>query len=144
MTDVYTADVLSKTADILSSATLVILLKKDATAMEQLKRRLGPTYVHLQRPIGMGMAIVKVACNCALLLVKGAMGPAVGPTQFAVETKSGCALLQWAIYMALEAKPNIATASLDISNAFGDIERVCIEATIMANPYLHSLLPLYI
>ena len=97
MTVVYTADVASKTADILSSATLVILLKKNAEAMEQMKQRLGPTYVQPQRPIGIGMAIAKVTCNCALLLVKAAMGPAVRPSQFAVETKGGCALSQWAI-----------------------------------------------
>jgi hypothetical protein len=45
----------------------------------------------------MGMALVKVACNFAMLLVKEAMGPTVGPTQLAVETKGVCALLQWAI-----------------------------------------------
>ncbi len=37
----------------------------------------------------MGMAIVKVACNCAMLLVKEAMRPTAGPTQFSVETKGG-------------------------------------------------------
>ena len=92
MTVVYTVDVPAKTADILSSATLVVLLKKDAAAMEEMKRRLGPIYVQTQRPIGMGMVIVKVACNCAMFLVKEALGPTVGPTQFAVETKGGCAL----------------------------------------------------
>jgi hypothetical protein len=91
----------------------------------------------------MAMTIVKVACNRALLLVKSAMGPAVGPTQFAVETKGGCALLQWAIYMALEAKPNLVAAMMDNNNTFGDIDRVCTQATIMANPYIHSLLPLF-
>jgi len=44
----------------------------------------------------MGTAIVKAACNCALLMVNKAIGTAVGPPQFAVETKGGCALLQWA------------------------------------------------
>jgi hypothetical protein len=91
----------------------------------------------------MGMTIVKVACDCALLLVKEVMGPTVGSTQFAVETKGGCALLQWAIQMALETKPNLAAASLDHTNAIGNIERECIQAAIMANPYLHSLIPLF-
>jgi hypothetical protein len=58
MTVVYSADVPTKSADILSSTTLVELLKKDAAAMEEMKRRLVPTYVQPQRPIGMGMAIV--------------------------------------------------------------------------------------
>ena len=66
-------------------------------------------------------------------MVKEAMGPAVGPSQFAVETKGGCALLQWTLQMAMEAKPALAGASLDAVNAYGDIERECIEATIRAN-----------
>ncbi len=70
MTVVYSGDVLDKTADILSSATLIILLEKDAATMEAEMARLGPAYVQPQLPIGMGTAIVKVACNCALLLVK--------------------------------------------------------------------------
>jgi hypothetical protein len=143
MTTVYTVDVPTKTANILSSATLVVLLKKDAAAMEVMTRKLGPTNVQPQRPIGMGMAIVKVEFKLVLLLVKEAMGSAVGPTQFAVETNGGCALLQWAIHMALEAKPNLDAASLDKINAYGDIVRCCIEAAIMANPYLHSLVPLF-
>ncbi len=50
----------------------------------------------------MGMSIVKVACNFALVQVKEAIRPA----QLAVESKGGCTLLQWAIHMALEARPN--------------------------------------
>jgi hypothetical protein len=76
-------------------------------------------------------------------MVKEAMGPAVGPSQFAVETKGGCALLQWALQMAMEAKPAMAGASLDAINAYGEIDRDCIEVAIRANPYLHRLLPLY-
>jgi hypothetical protein len=45
--------------------------------------------------------------------------------------------------MAMEAKPALAVASLDAINAYGEIERECIEAAIKANPYLHRLLPLY-
>jgi hypothetical protein len=86
-----------KTANILSSATLIVLLKKDAEQMQALKDKQGEAYLQPQRPIGMGTALVKLACNCALIMVKDAMGPAVGPGQFAVETKGGCALLQWAL-----------------------------------------------
>ncbi len=91
----------------------------------------------------MGTTIVKATCNCALLMVKEAMGPAVGPSQLAVETKGGCALLQWALHMAMEVKPTLVGASLDAINAYGEIERECIESAIKANPYLHMLLPLY-
>jgi hypothetical protein len=34
-------------------------------------------------------------------------------------------------------------ASLEVINAYGEIERECIEAAIRAIPYLHRLLPLY-
>jgi hypothetical protein len=127
----------------LSFATLIVLLKKDAKTMETLKQQMGDAYLQPQRPIDMGTTIVKMACNCALTMIKEAMGPAVGPSQFAVETKGGCALQQWAVQMAMEAKPALAGASLDAINAYGEIERECIEAAIKANPYLHRLLPLY-
>ena len=87
--------------------------------MEALKRQRGLVYIQPQRPIGMGPTIVKVACNCALLLVKDAMWLAVGPSHFAVETKDGVELLQWAILMAMEAKPSLFTASFDAINAYG-------------------------
>ena len=140
---VVTGDVPQKTADFLSSSTLIILLKKDAASMEALKQAEKEAYLQPQRPIGMGTTVAKLACNCALHMVKEAMGPAVGPTKFAVETKGGCALLHWALQMAMEAKSYLAAASSDAINAYGDIERECIEATIRANPYLQRLLPLY-
>ncbi len=96
LTAVVARDVLQKTADILYSANFIVLLKKDATTMEALKLKQGAACLQPQRPIGMGTAIVKAACNCALLMVKEAMGPPVGPSQFVVETKGGCALLHWA------------------------------------------------
>ena len=136
-------DVPQKTADILSSATLIVLIKKDAAAMEALKLQQGEAYRQPQRPIGMGTALVKAACNSALTMVKEALDPAVGPTQFAVETKGGCALLQWALQMAMEMNPVLTGASMDASNAFGEIERECIEAAIRADPYMHMLLPLF-
>jgi hypothetical protein len=45
--------------------------------------------------------------------------------------------------MAMEVKPTLTGASLDAINAYGEIERECIEAVIMANPYIHKLLPMY-
>jgi hypothetical protein len=46
--------------------------------MEELKRQQGQDYRQPHRPIGMRKAVVKVACNVAIFLVKEAMGPAVG------------------------------------------------------------------
>ncbi len=49
--------------NLLSSATLVILLKKDAETMEEMKRVLGNAYVQPHRPLGMGSSLVKLASN---------------------------------------------------------------------------------
>ena len=78
----------------ISSATLVVLLKKDAETMAAMKQAQGPTYLQPQRPLGMGSTFLKLTSNCALHLIRGAMGPAVGPAQFSVETKGGCDLVQ--------------------------------------------------
>jgi hypothetical protein len=37
----------------------------------------------------------------------------------------------------------LAATSIDAINAYGDIERLCIETTIKANSYLQKLLPLF-
>ena len=73
-------------------------------------------------------------------MVNDAMGPAVGSSQLAVERKGGCALLQWALQMAMKAKTTLVGASLDAISAYGDIERECIEAAIKAKPYIHRLI----
>jgi hypothetical protein len=86
-----------KIADLLSSVTLVVLLKKENETMKEMKRLQGPAYVQPQRPLGMGSTLIKVASNCALILIRGSLGPTVGPTQFSVETKGGCDLIQWAL-----------------------------------------------
>jgi len=80
LTTIVASDVPQKTADILSPATLIVLLKKDATTMEALKQQQDVAYRQPQRPIGIGTALVKAACNCALTMVKEALGPTVGPT----------------------------------------------------------------
>ncbi len=59
-------EVSQKIGDLLSSATLVILLKKDVETMEEMKRVLGDAYVQPQRPLGMGSSLVKVASDCTL------------------------------------------------------------------------------
>jgi hypothetical protein len=63
LTAVVTGDVPPKTADILSSAILIILLKKDTASMEALKLVQGEAYLQPQRPIGMGTAVARLACN---------------------------------------------------------------------------------
>jgi hypothetical protein len=85
---VVKGDVPQKNVDILLSATLIILLKKDEETMKAMKMQHGVAYyIQPQGPIGMGTPIVKSACKCALQLVKEAMGPAVGPSQFAVRRR---------------------------------------------------------
>ncbi len=45
--------------------------------------------------------------------------------------------------MALESNGSLSAVCLDGVNAFGEINRDCIRAAIMANPSLHLLLPLF-
>jgi hypothetical protein len=90
-------DVLNKIAYLISSTTLVILLKKDAEIMTAMKDALGADYVQPHRPLGMGSILVYIASNCALIMLRGSFGVVVGPSQFSVETKVGCDLIQWAL-----------------------------------------------
>ena len=76
-------------------------------------------------------------------MVKEAMGHAIGPSQFSIETEGGCDLLHWALQITLKHDKFLAAASIDGINAYGDIERDCNEANIQENPYLHHLLPLF-
>ena len=69
-----------KITDLLSSATMVILLKKDVKTMAKMKLSQGAAYLQPQRPLGMGSTVVKVASNYALLLLKSSLGSAVGLT----------------------------------------------------------------
>ena len=43
----------------------------------------------------------------------------------------------------MEQDKSLAATSLDVVNAYGEIERPCIETAICANPYLDHLLPLF-
>jgi hypothetical protein len=70
---VVTGDVHQKTTEFLSSSTLIIMLKKNASSMEALKLAQGEAYLQPHRPIGMGTTVAKLACNCALHMVKEAM-----------------------------------------------------------------------
>ena len=54
------------TCDLLSSATLVVLLKKTEEEMEALKQKQGPNYRQPQRPLGMGSTIPKLLLTASL------------------------------------------------------------------------------
>ena len=138
-TIVIRRDVSNKITDLLSSETLVILLKKDADTMAVMKEALGVDYLRTQRPLGMGSTLVKIASNCALLLLRGSLGVAVEPSQFSVETKKGYDLIQWALQMAMESNGSLSIACLDGFNAFGKIERDCIRAALEASPELQNM-----
>ena len=49
----------------------------------------------------------------------------------------------WVLQLVMESKRTLAVANLDGIDAFGEIERVCIRATLEANPSLHMLIPLF-
>ena len=90
----------------------------------------------------MGSTLVKVAFNCTLFMLRGSLGDVVGPSQFSVETKGNCDLIQWALQMAMESNESMAAACLDGINAFGEIERECVRAALEANPSLHMRIPM--
>ena len=52
-------------------------------------------------------------------------------------------MIQWILYNIMEAEPDLARATLDASNAFGDLERPCIRAALEANVPLHPRIPMY-
>ena len=43
----------------------------------------------------------------------------------------------------MKVEPDLARATLDVSNAFGDMERPCIRAALETNVALHPLIPMY-
>ena len=126
-------EVSNKIADLLSSTTLVVLLKKDAEAMAQLKLPQCEAYRQPQRPLGIGSKLVKVISNCVLLLLKGYLGPTAGPTKFSVETKGGCDQVLWTLQMAMDADGMLFAACLDAINTFGEIDRECIRAALCSD-----------
>jgi hypothetical protein len=49
-------------------------------------------------------------------------------------------MVQWALQIIMEAYQDLAWATLDAINAFGDMERPCIRATLEAIVLLHPLI----
>jgi hypothetical protein len=136
-------DVTDDTCDLMSSATLVVLLKKTDEEMEALKLKQGPLYKQPQRPLGMGSTIPKIAGNCLLEKVQPAVGISAGAHKFASNAKGGCDMVQWILQVIMEAKSDLARSCMDACNALGDLERPCIRAALEANVALHPLIPLY-
>jgi hypothetical protein len=121
-TDVIAAltvgDVTDYNCDLLSYATLVVLLKKTEEEIEALKLRQGRLYTQPQRSLGMGSTIPKIAANCILAKVQPAVGVSAGVHQFFVNVKGGCDMIQWIhLQIIMEAEPDLARATLDASNA---------------------------
>jgi len=78
--------------------------------MVAMKEDLGIAYVLPQRPLGMGSTRVKIASNCALLMLRGSLEAAAGPSQICLETKGGCDMMQWAMEMEMESNRLLADA----------------------------------
>ena len=45
--------------------------------------------------------------------------------------------------MAMESNIMLSTTCLDVIYAFGEIERECIRAALLANPSMHTPLPMF-
>ena len=69
-------DVKNANCDLLSSATLVTLLKIAEAEMAVLRDKQGDAYRQPQRSLGMGSAIPKLAANCVRVIVQQAVGMA--------------------------------------------------------------------
>ena len=125
-------DITDATCDLISSTTLVVMLKKSEEEMQALREKQGPTYKQPRRPLGMDITIPKIAANCILANVPPTVGILAGAHQFAVNAKGRCDMVQWILQVGMEADPDLARSTLDASNAFGDLERPCIRAALEA------------
>ena len=52
-------------------------------------------------------------------------------------------MIQWILQIIMEAEPDLARATLDANNAFGDLERPCMRYALEGNEALDPLIPLY-
>ena len=136
-------DVTDATCDLLSSARLVILLKKIKEEMAAMRAAQGEAYLQSQRPLGMGGTLTKLAVTYILGIVEAVVGVAAWPHQFGVNAKGGCDMVQWVLQIIMKALPDLARATLDAINAFGDQERPCTRAALLANVHLHQLILVY-
>ena len=77
----------------MSSATLVILLKKTKEEMEALRQKQGLNYRQPQRPLGMGNTIPKIVANYVIAKAQPAIGVSASAHQLAVNVKGGCEMI---------------------------------------------------
>jgi hypothetical protein len=68
----------------------------------------------------MGGTLTKLDVVCVLGVVDDAFGVATCPHQFAVMAKGGCGMVQLVLQIIMEADPDLARATRDEINAFGD------------------------
>ena len=118
-------------------------MRKDPDTVTRM--RAGPDLRLPVRPIGYGTVLVRLASICLLHDLRDVLSDAVGPHQFAVGTRGGTDMIQWIIQTALEVRtPSpLAAFNLDASNAFNSVSWPAIRTTLLSDPDLHALLPLY-
>ena len=102
-------DVTDDTCDLMSSATMVVLLKNTQEEMEALRQKQGLEYKQPQRPLGMGINISKIATNCVLEKVHPTIGVFADAHQFTLNAKGGCDMVQWILQIIMEAEHDMAT-----------------------------------
>eukprot|EP00873_Tetraselmis_striata_P037933 jgi/Tetstr1/458197/TSEL_044687.t2 len=134
------------TTYLLSSSTLIPLWKKDEEARGDLRGQAeaqNSPYRPPIRPIGFSSALTRVASSAAMWTIRDHIARAVGPSQFALSTPAGTDMIQWVIHVAMEMDDRLAASSIDASNAYGMTNRRAIRRRLVADPALHSLLPLF-
>ena len=143
LTRIARADVPESVRPFLTSSTLIALMKKDPDTVARMRSE--PGFRLPVRPIGYGSVLVRLASICLLHDLRDVLEDAVGPHQFAVGTRGGTDMIQWIIQAALEVRiPHpLAAFNLDASNAFNSVSRAAIRTSLLSNPSLHPLLPLY-
>ena len=67
--------------------------------------------------------LAAIAATCILAKVQPVVDVSAWARQFAVNAKGGCDMIQWILQIIMEAEPNLARATLDAINAFGDLKR---------------------
>eukprot|EP00873_Tetraselmis_striata_P013201 jgi/Tetstr1/433465/TSEL_022737.t1 len=146
MTDVCSVNVSDRVEQMLSSSTLIPLWKKDEEARGDLRGQAEAQNSPCRppiRPIGFSSALTRVASSAARWTIRDHIAPAVGPSQFALSTPAGTDMIQRVIHVAMEMDDRLAASSIDASNAYGMTDRRAIRRRLVADPALHSLLPLF-
>ena len=144
-TRISRADVPPSVKDYFGSATLIALMKKDASDVRALREAQGADFRLPVRPIAFGTVLVRVAALCSLYAVRDVIPASVGPHQFAVGTRHGTDMIQWLVQACLEIRTpqRLAVFNLDARNGFNTLSRDAMRNSLLSTPALHPLLPLY-